>query len=78
MAESSVPLDAQKKRALQLLLGAWEQALRDGVAPETVATTAVFLALSDMIEAHGEEAVSAMAAELPQRIRAGEFTLGPR
>lgn len=78
MAETSVPLEAQKKRALQLLLAAWEQALRDGAAPETVATTAIFLALSDMIDAHGEAAVADMAAELPARIRSGEFTLAPR
>jgi hypothetical protein len=65
----------QKRRALDLLLAAWDTALAEGVAPEMLATTAIFAALTDMVEAHGEGPVADLIAGLPQRIRAGEFTL---
>ena len=66
----------QKRIALDLLLEAWDRALADGVAPELLATTAIFTALTDMVENHGAEAVANLMAGLPARIRAGEFTLG--
>jgi len=70
--------DAQKRRALQHILEAWDKALSDGVEPELMATSAIFAALSDMIDIYGEEPVADMAETLPGRIRAGEFSLsGP-
>ena len=65
----------QKALALDLLLHAWEDALLQGVAPEMLASTAVFAALADMVDIHGEAAVARFCAELPARVRAGEFSL---
>jgi len=74
MAQDST-VDAQKKLALDRLLGAWESALADGVEPEVLATTAIFVALTDMVESYGAEAVAVMLEDLPARVRAGEFSL---
>ena len=66
---------AQKALALELILNAWDSALARGVAPDLLASTAIFAALTDMIELHGEPAVADFCATLPARIRAGEFTM---
>lgn len=66
---------AQKAIALDLLLNAWDVALARGVEPELLASTAIFAALTDMIDMHGPEAVADFCAALPSRIRAGEFTM---
>lgn len=70
-----LPEDAQKSLALDLLLNAWDAALAKGVEPELLASTAIFAALADMIDMHGEEAVAAFCADLPTRVRTGEFTM---
>jgi len=77
-ADPAPPLsDAeQKSRALDVILEAWDRALRDGVAPEYLASTAIFAALTDMIDIFGAEPVAEMCAGLPARVRAGEFSLG--
>ena len=75
MATRESPQDAQKARALELLLDAWDTGLAEGIEPEVLATAAIFAALTDMVDLHGEDAVATMAEELPQRIREGEFTL---
>ncbi|MDZ4775483.1 MAG: hypothetical protein SGJ23_01700 [Alphaproteobacteria bacterium] len=66
---------AQKSIALDLLLNAWDAALAKGVAPELLASTAIFAALTDMVDMHGPDAVADFCAALPARIRAGEFTM---
>lgn len=73
--EKGSTVDAQKKLALDRLLAAWESALADGVEPEVLATTAIFVALTDMVESYGAEAVAVMLEDLPARVRAGEFSL---
>lgn len=67
--------DKQKSIALELLLDAWDEALKEGVAPELVATSAIFAALTDMVDIYGEEPVAEMASGLPDRIRKGEFSM---
>jgi hypothetical protein len=69
--------DAQKNLALDLILTAWDEALGRGVTPEMLASTAMFAALADMVDLHGEAAVAQFCSELPDRIRAGEFSLKP-
>lgn len=64
----------EKSIALEVLLAAWDEALARGVSPELLASTALFAAFTDMVDIHGEEAVADFAADLPRRIRAGEFT----
>ncbi len=75
MATRESPQDAQKARALELLLDAWDAGLAEGIEAEILATAAIFAALTDMVDLHGEDTVAAMAEELPRRIRDGEFTL---
>lgn len=69
--------EAQKSLALDLILTAWDEALARGVTPEMLASTAMFAALADMVDIHGEAAVAQFCSELPARIRAGEFSLKP-
>jgi len=68
-------LEAQKKRALELVLDAWDRALADGVAPEMLASVAIYAALVDMIDRHGVEPVAELCRTLPDRVLRGEFTL---
>lgn len=76
MPQPSATRDAEQKHvALRYILEAWEEALRDGVEPEMLANAALFSALSDLISIYGEDAVSAMTANLSKRIENGEFTL---
>jgi hypothetical protein len=67
--------EEQKSVALELLLDAWDDALSSGCSPEMIATSAIYAALSDMIDIYGEEHVAEMAAALPDRIRRGEFSM---
>ncbi len=64
-----------KHLALRYIMEAWEEAIYDGLDPDCIATAAIFAALSDMIATYGEEPVAVMCERLPERIRAGEFTL---
>jgi hypothetical protein len=64
-----------KQAALRYILDAWEDAIREGLDPDCIATAAIFAALSDMIATYGEEPVAVMCGRLPERIRLGEFTL---
>jgi hypothetical protein len=61
--------------ALRYILDAWEEAVYDGLDPDSIATAAIFAALSDMIASYGEEPVAIMCEKLPERIRSGEFTV---
>jgi len=67
--------DAQKQAALQYIIDAWEDALHDGIEPEMLANATLFVALTDLIEVYGEDAVADMTSRLPRRIHHGEFTL---
>jgi predicted YcjX-like family ATPase len=64
-----------KQAALRYILDAWEEAVYDGLEPDSIATAAIFAALSDMIASYGEEPVALMCERLPERIRTGEFTV---
>ena len=74
-ANSTLSDADQKALALDLILHAWEDALNNGVAPEMLASTALFAVLTDMVDIHGEAAVAQFCGELPGRVRAGEFSL---
>jgi hypothetical protein len=75
--DPSSPLseDEQKKLALELILDAWDTGLARGVQPEMLASTAIYAALTDMIDIYGVDAVAQLCEGLPERIREGEFTL---
>jgi len=65
-----------KRAALRYIIDAWEEAVHEGLDPDCIATAAIFAAFSDMIASYGEEPVAKLAERLPERIRAGEFTVG--
>lgn len=67
--------ELRKAQALEIILDAWEAGLEEGIEPEILSSTAIFAALTDMVESHGEEFVAQMSEGFPARIRAGEFTL---
>ncbi len=68
--------DPEKKgRALQLILDAWDTALREGAEAEVIASVAIYAALADMVDRYGQDAVAEFCASLPERTRRGEFTL---
>jgi hypothetical protein len=69
------PQAEPKYAALRYIMEAWEEAVFDGIDPDCVATAAIFAAMSDLITTYGEEPVARMAERLPERIRAGEFTI---
>jgi hypothetical protein len=74
--DGSLPDEVEQRRmALQNILDAWDEALTEGVSADILATTAIFAALSDMVEAYGEDAVAQMTDGLSERVRQGEFTL---
>ncbi len=75
MVRSATEAERQKKHALDILLEAWDRALGEGVAPELLASTAIYAALADLVDTHGEDAVADMLDDLPARVRRGEFTL---
>jgi hypothetical protein len=68
--------EARKALALDLILDAWAAALQAGVEAEELASVAIFAALADMVDLHGEAAVAAFCAELPARVKAREFSVG--
>ena len=76
-AQAQEAMGRQRSRhaAMRYIVEAWEEAVYDGLHPDSVATAALFAALSEMVSAYGEETVAQMAENLPARIRKGEFTL---
>lgn len=67
-----------RQKALTHILDAWEVGELDGIPPELMAYASLFAGLSELVAAYGEEAVSDLAAGLPGRVLAGEFTLKRR
>ena len=64
------------KNALQYILDAWDEACANGVQSDTLATAALFTAISALVDNHGEEAVTALTERLAERIEKGEFSVG--
>lgn len=73
---SDLETDDQKALALDLILDAWDKALTEGVEPEVLASVGLYASFVDMVDRFGAEAVAEFCATLPDRVRAGEFTLG--
>jgi hypothetical protein len=74
-AREDAAIAADKRRALDHLSEAWNEAMADGVAPEIFAHAALFLAFADLVATYGERAVAELARSLPGRIEALEFSL---
>ena len=67
--------DDERFVALGYIDSAWAEALEDGVEPDAIAHAALFMALADLVAAHGEESVAQMMTEIPDKIRSGEYSM---
>jgi len=68
-------LEERKRAALEHILVAWSEANDAGIEPEVVASAAIYAALADLVETMGADSVAELVAELPKRIRHGEFSV---
>lgn len=75
-AETLIENDREERQlALEYLAEAWNEAEEDGVEPHALAHASLFAALTTLVDTYGEEATAELIAELPDRLRSGEFTL---
>ncbi len=66
----------ERQIALEYIAEAWNEAEDDGVAALALAHASLFAALASLVDHHGETAIAALIGALPDRIQAGEYTLG--
>lgn len=68
--------DAEERQlALEYLAEAWNAAEDDGVHSVALTHASLFAALAMLVKTHGEEGAADFIATLPERIRAGEYSL---
>jgi hypothetical protein len=65
----------ERQLALEYLAEAWNVAEDEGVESLALAHASLFAALATLVKVHGEEATAALVADLPHRIRGGEYNL---
>lgn len=65
----------ERQLALEYVAEAWNAAEEDGVEPEALAHASLFAALTTLVRTYGEEAAADLVAALPDRLRAGEYSL---
>lgn len=65
----------ERQIALEYLADAWNTAEEDGIESRSLAHASLFAALATFVKLHGDESTAEMVAELPDRIRAGEYNL---
>ncbi|HUO53316.1 MAG TPA: hypothetical protein VMU18_01140 [Rhodoblastus sp.] len=68
----------ERQAALAYVTEAFAEAILAGIESESFAHAALFAALQELVETYGEDAVAAFAGRLPDRIKAGEFTVAIR
>lgn len=73
--ESEDFVTEHKRKAMGLFLDAWDEGCAQGIPSDLLSEVCLYLALTDLIEDRGEEDVAAIIESLPERVRAGEFTL---
>jgi hypothetical protein len=62
-------------KALDMILGAWEEGTESGIPPEMMAYAALYTALTDLVATFGEGHVIRMVEGLKPRLERGEFTV---
>lgn len=67
--------DDERFVALGFIDSAWADALDEGVDPDAIAHAALFMAVADLVAAHGEESVARMITGIPDKVRNGEYSL---
>jgi hypothetical protein len=65
----------ERQIALEYVAEAWSQAEDDGIEGLAMAQAALFAALATLVKRHGERIPAELIATLPDRVRAGEYTL---
>jgi hypothetical protein len=67
-----------RRAALTYVSEAFAEAVLDGIGVDAFAEAALCAAFRELIAAHGEEKVVALAERLPERVRVGEFSVRTR
>ncbi|WP_181699177.1 hypothetical protein [Chthonobacter albigriseus] len=67
--------DSAKRKAMQHLERAFDDAEAEGVPTDALAHAALFAALTTLVDCFGEDCVARLVSELPDRINAGGYTL---
>lgn len=65
----------QRRAAYNYVSEAFAEGRYDGIDGDCLAHAALFAAFVELVATYGEEAVSKFAERLPERIRAGEYSL---
>ena len=71
-------LSAIKQAALSYVTEAFAEAELDGLDADSMAQAALFAAFLELVATYGEEAVAQYAEGLPEKIRGGGFSTGPK
>ena len=69
---------AIKQAALSYVAEAFAEAELDGLDADYMAQAALFAAFMELVATYGEEAVAQYAEGLPDKIRSGGFSTGPK
>jgi hypothetical protein len=67
--------DDKSLKALDMILGAWEEGTESGIPPEMMAYAALYTALTDLVATFGEDNVATLIDGLKPRLQRGEFTV---
>lgn len=65
----------QRRAAYTYVSEAFAEGRYDGIDGDCLAHAALFAAFVELVATYGEEAVSKFAEKLPERIKAGEYSL---
>ena len=68
----------EKRAALTYVVEAFVEAQLDGIDVDCMAQAALFAAFQELVATYGEEAAARYAEGIPERIRTGAFSTGPR
>ncbi|GLQ54918.1 hypothetical protein [Devosia nitrariae] len=66
---------SERRIALEYLAEAWNSAEEDGIERQSLAHASLFAALAMFVRLYGDDSTADMVADLPDRIRAGEYNL---
>lgn len=65
----------QREIAVDWFFAMWNEALKRGVAGDTLSAVALSATLGELVRRYGEEGVATLVESLPGQIRAGAFTV---
>ncbi len=65
----------ERQLALEYIAEAWNNAEEDGVEQRALAHASLFAGITTLVRNYGEEAAATLIAALPERIRAGDYSL---